>query len=50
MRATYFEMAPNPAEIGLEWGDSTSESTRTVEKRTFTSAAGLRVLGISAAC
>jgi hypothetical protein len=43
-------MASNQVKMGLKWGDSTSQTTRTVEKRTFTSAAGLRTLGISAAC
>ncbi len=37
------EMTSNQAEMVLKWSDSTSQATRTVEKPTFTSAAGLRV-------
>ena len=44
------EMAINQAEMGLKWGDSMPEAIRIVEKQAFTSAAGLRTLGISAAC
>jgi hypothetical protein len=43
-------MTSNQVEMGLKWGDSASGATRIVEKRVLTSAAGLRALGISAAC
>ena len=44
------EMTSNQAEMGLKWGDATSQAARNIEQRDFTSAAELRALGISAAC
>ena len=41
-------MTSNQAEMGLKWGDATSQAARNIEQRDFTSAAELRALGISA--
>jgi hypothetical protein len=50
MIGTSLEMAPNPAGIALALGYLAPGSSRIIEKRTLTSAAKLRALGISAAC
>ena len=50
MRVKGLEMTSNQAEMGLKWGDATSQAARNIEQRDFPSAAELRALGISAAC
>ena len=50
MRAKHLEMASDQVEMGLKWGGLAPESARIIEKRVLTSAAKLRLLGISAAC
>lgn len=50
MRGISLEMTSNQVKKGLKWGNLAPRLAGTGEKRTFTSAADLRTLGISAAC
>lgn len=50
MRVISLETTSNQVKNGIGWGDLVPRSICIVEKRTFTSAAWLPALGISAAC
>ena len=50
MRGRGLELTSIQVEMGLKWVDSASGATRIVDKRFYTSAAGLHALSIAAAC